>query len=179
MKIEAKEPATIPAKRTKGRPIKLTKNVAENLIKAISEGCSYGEACRAAGISKASFHKYRALGEKERQGNFKDFVDQLAAAEMAGLMLLEDCVRSCALGGWPIIETRTTFKSDGSVEETTIRKTAPPDGRLALLILEKRSPKRWGKSTGLFEDLPLEFSIMGNVGLGTSPLPTDIETEEE
>jgi len=178
-KHDITEPAT--EKRGRGRPVRtaISKKMTKILCDALSKGASHNKAIELAGISRTTFYKYRQLGQKQQTGIYREFVDQVLQAEKNSLTILEDTLRLAALGGYIVTETKRVYKAGGFIEETIIERKAPPNGQLCLAILSKRDPKKWGQQSDLFEDRPLEFRIMGAVGLGTSPLPTDIETEED
>lgn len=51
-----------------------------------------------------------------------------------------------ALGGYEIFEIKTV-QGDGKDTTVITMRTAPPDGRLLLKILERRYPADWGLKT--------------------------------
>ncbi len=101
------------------RPTKLTKAVCERILPAIRAGTPVESACRAAAIAPATFYRWLERGERESDGIYHDFVQEVRQAEA------EAEVHAVA----------------------TIRRAMAEDWRAALAYLERRHPSRWRKQT--------------------------------
>jgi hypothetical protein len=64
-----------------GRPDGLTDEVVQRILVAVRSGSALEVAAQAAGISRATLHRWRARGEREKAGKFREFADALARAE--------------------------------------------------------------------------------------------------
>lgn len=65
----------------RGRPTKLTPAVQRRILKAIEAGCTIEHAAQAAGIHKATLHRWRQQGAEAKTGILRDFCDALEIAE--------------------------------------------------------------------------------------------------
>jgi hypothetical protein len=100
-----------------GRPEKLTPALQDRIVAAVRAGAHYEVAARAAGVSRASFHRWRARGERERSGRYHELHEALVRAEA-------ECeVRQLAL----------------------INRAAQQSYRPAAWLLARRYPERWGR----------------------------------
>ena len=153
-----------------GRSSKLSPDVAKIIYATVAVGCTYRAAAARAGIDPATLHRWRADGEKAKSGKYHDFCEQLQGAEAIAQRRLEATVQASAVGGQVVTEKRTTIRAGKIVEEIVIEKTALPDGRLALMLLERRDPSSWGKRDKIditSNDEPLKVTLFGSLDLGT------------
>lgn len=78
-----------PPKRGPGRPSKLTATLRAQVAKFIEEGQFAVDACAAVGIGQSTFMTWKAKGEGQAKGQYRDFLSAIEAAEAArrrGLM---------------------------------------------------------------------------------------------
>jgi hypothetical protein len=99
------------------RPTKLTPEVAEPIVAAIRAGSFPEPAARSAGVSPATYYRWKRLGREQASGSYRDFVEAIRRAEG------EAEVHAIAV----------------------IRKQMPGDWRAALAYLERRHSERWGR----------------------------------
>jgi len=103
-----------------GRPSKLTPEVVRKICDNIRLGMSYERAAMCAGISRSTFHLWKAKGEQAKTGKYLDFLNTLVQAEMEGEQRLLAAIKKAGIDGkWPA----------------------------AAWILERRHPSHWAKVT--------------------------------
>ncbi len=90
------------------------------MIQAMRAGCDVEVACRAAGVSRSTYYRWKARGEREHTGEYHDFVQALRAAEAEAEVHAVVVIRKAMYGG---------------------------DWRASLAFLERRFPDRWSKRT--------------------------------
>lgn len=100
-----------------GRPTDCTPEVTAIICRELAEGLSIASACAAAGIDRATYHRWIARGDEGPP--FSDFRDAATRARAAGTRGLELTVRTAADGDW----------------------------RAAAWMLERRAPEDWSKRT--------------------------------
>lgn len=142
---------TAVARRGPGRPFKLTPEVKEILLEAIGVGAPIRSACAVAGVAEPTFHQWlqRARGEHPSRDSTPELVEFAAAVERAkghGDLRLLKSIDECVVG-----RLCETCDGKGSIEgeERPMRcpacsgqgKSIRPDGRLALMVLERRHPE--------------------------------------
>ena len=103
-----------------GRHTKLTPTREAKIIQATRAGCDIEVACRAAGVSRSTYYRWKARGEREHTGEYHDFVQALRAAE-----------------------------AEAEVHAVVVIRKAMHEGdwRASLAFLERRFPDRWSKRT--------------------------------
>lgn len=97
------------------RPTKLTDKVKDRIIQSIRAGNHVEPACRSAGIAPSTYYSWLARGEREPEGIYGAFTEELRLAEAKAE------VHAVAL----------------------LRRAMPDDWRAALAYLERRHPERW------------------------------------
>jgi hypothetical protein len=97
------------------RPTKLTPKATDRILQGIRAGNHVEPACRSAGIAPSTYYSWLARGEREPDGIYGEFCEQLRLAEA------EAEVHAVAL----------------------LRRAMPDDWRAALAYLERRHPERW------------------------------------
>jgi hypothetical protein len=111
----------MPKKRAKtpkrGRPSKLTKEVAERICNAVQVGNHYCAAAAYGGITYQTLREWLKKGEKQRAGEFRDFLDAMKKAEADAEIALVAAWRSSAGKNW----------------------------LAAAAFLERRYPERWAR----------------------------------
>lgn len=84
-----------------GQPSKLTEETKTALLNAIKAGLTYDLACGAAGISFQTFRNWQLRGEKEKTGQYFEFLEDLKEAEGQGSQRLITLInRSANEGQW-------------------------------------------------------------------------------
>lgn len=85
-------------KDTRGRPTELTPTVIKSLLKSVSIGLSYTDACIIAGIKYRTFQGYKRQAEAEEDagapGYFSNFYDKLMKARIKGKRALIESLNS-------------------------------------------------------------------------------------
>ena len=82
-----------------GRPSKLTPELIETVCEGVRDGLSYKDASIRAGICRATFHKYKALGESGKHP-FADFLDALESAEAELKHRLLGVIEAASTDSW-------------------------------------------------------------------------------
>ncbi len=100
-----------------GRPSKLPR--AGQILAGIRAGCYPEQAAQAAGVSASTFYAWKARGEREKTGRYRDFLEELRKAEA-------EAERN-AVEIW-----RSAIDDEG-------------DWRAAQAFLERRFRDRWGR----------------------------------
>ena len=101
----------------RGRPSKLTEEVKDKLVKAISQGNYYEAACSYAGIDYATFRRWMVKAEEEESGEYCDFCEVIKKAEAAAELRMVQEWQKHVPNNWQAIAT----------------------------FMERRYPDRWGK----------------------------------
>ena len=101
------------------RPTKLTPELQEKICGLIATGNWAVTACKASGVSTSTYYEWRARGEREEEGPYADF---LAAVEEADA--------TAEIAAVAVLETGMAS-----------------DPKLALTLLARRFPERWGPHT--------------------------------
>jgi len=105
-------------KKEAGRPSKLTPATKQKLLDAVALGSTYTKACYFAGITYATFRAWMIRGEAQKTGIYKDFFDEMKAAEgTAAVGFLANIVEAANKGDW----------------------------KAAAWLLERRYPKEYGR----------------------------------
>ena len=88
-----------PPSRPTGRPSKLTPELIEAVCKGVRAGLSYKDAAIRAGICEATFHKYKARGEKG-EAPFSEFTESLKEAEADLKAELLKTIKAASIESW-------------------------------------------------------------------------------
>lgn len=72
---------TKPPKRGPGRPSKLTAKLRAQVVELIGEGQFAVDACAAVGIGVSTFMSWKAKGEGQAKGQYRDFLSAIEGAE--------------------------------------------------------------------------------------------------
>lgn len=102
-------------KSRKGRPVKLTEEIAQKLVRAIRAGNYIETACAYAGINPSTFYRWLEKGEKSSREDFRNFARQV----------------------------REAMAEAEIVSVAKIKQTE--DWRAQAWLLERRFADRWGK----------------------------------
>lgn len=123
--------------------MKLTEETIKRLCEAIEAGSTVKTACAVAGIGKSSYYRWKEESLNAKTGLLRDFREHTSQSLAKARANLERAVFQIATEGYEETITREETKPDGSRVIVTITRTIPPNGRLALKILEKRFPEAW------------------------------------
>ena len=129
-----------------GRATKLTPQIQESIVRAVTAGVPVVQAAQLAGIGKSTVLQWlqRGAGGSDRRSQpiYVAFVDAITRAraldEARRLARLELAGR-----GGAILSERTITHPDGRVEREV--KHAPPDWRTDEFYLERAYQDRWGR----------------------------------
>ena len=139
-----------------GRLSRLTPETQQALVAALRTGVTEDAACRASGVSRTSFYRWKARGrvaeskwlqfnaaQRTQEARYRDLVEAVQTAWDETHVLLADSILTAAVPH-DAIETTVTDHPDGT--RTTVTKTTRVhDWRAALAILERRHPDEWAK----------------------------------
>ncbi len=130
-----------------GRPSKLTPKLREQLVTALGAGAPVKTACAVTGIDEATYYRWMQVGRGEHPTirntrDYREFYEEVTKAIGHGDLELIDSVRATVRG-------RACKKCGGSGSVGEERCTScqgssfaiKPDGRLGLMILERRHPE--------------------------------------
>jgi transposase len=105
--------------KTKGRPCKLTEELAEKICHYISQGNYFDTSCKLVGIDYSTFRAWILKGEEDGRGKFHDFSESIKRAEAeAEAKRVEMILKAGSLGG---------------------------DWKANAWYLERKYPERWGR----------------------------------
>ena len=139
-----------------GRTTKLTPQVHENIVRAVTAGVPVVQAAQLVGIGQSTVLQWLQRGEgrakRSAEARYVEFVEAITRArafdEARRLARLEQAGR-----GGAVVHEKTTQYADGRV--ITERTYAPPDWRCDAWYLEHAYPERWGRRVQA--DLSLEI----------------------
>ena len=113
----------------RGRRDKLTDEVQEIVVQAISLGASYEIAAQYAGIRRETVWRWLKRGENERQGRFRTFANAVRAAEGKCAVQALAAIKSAAKDSWQAAawlmerryadqygRTKLDLKTDGTIK---------------------------------------------------------------
>ena len=139
----------------RGRKTKLTQDVQDDICKGIRGGLTYEQAAILGGIHIATFHKWKALGDKATSGVYCDFIDALKKANVEARAVHLQRICMAAFGGQELEEISISEKTEidpatgeqvivGRETKTTKKKTLPI-WQASAWILERRFPTEFGR----------------------------------
>lgn len=149
--------------RRRGRPSRLTEQVAERIVSVVEDGNHLTTACAAAGVSRAALYRWLAKADEVDaaidQGEpydadklaFRDFRDRLNLARARAEMNAVSVIRQCVVGWFviseePVLDRKRRPIRDDAGSIIWKRRYAPPDGRLAIAYLARARPEVWGQN---------------------------------
>lgn len=150
-------------KRRPGRPTILTHELANHILDIISDGNHATTAIAAVGISQSAFYDWIAKGRDaqdaiaagesvdETQRVYAEFAERVARARARAEMRAVGTVRRSMEGGHvlseePVLDLEGQPVRDDSGEILYKRTYSAPDGKLALMYLERARPDEWARS---------------------------------
>jgi len=139
-----------------GRTTKLTPQVHEAIVRAVTAGVPVVQAAQLVGIGQSTVLQWLQRGEgrakRSAEARYVEFVEAITRArafdEARRLARLEQAGR-----GGAVVHEKTTQYADGRV--ITERTYAPPEWRCDAWYLEHAYPDRWGRRVQA--DLSLEI----------------------
>lgn len=106
------------SKKPRGRPAKLTAQLQDRLVEAISRGCTYKQAAISCGIADQTLYKWLRLGRTSQDAKCKRLAVAVAKAENDRLVSLLDIVTGHAAKDWRagafLLERRYGFTKDAN-----------------------------------------------------------------
>lgn len=99
-------------KRPAHRPLKLTRALLKHLVEMITAtGCTLTDAATAAGVHRATLHRWIAAGDDQAKGIFRDLRDGVREAEAkAKLLDLGTVAKAAGAGDWKAAKWRLEVK---------------------------------------------------------------------
>ena len=136
-----------------GRPAKLTKAVAERIIRAVGLGHTYAEAARCGGVVLDTMQRWRKRGREDLdagiESKYADFCSRVESIQdETAERYLESIERSATE---PVVIKKVVKKKlpDGTKHEEMSIETRPADIKGAMWWLERRRPDTFGRRTQL------------------------------
>ncbi|HVQ43190.1 MAG TPA: hypothetical protein VMS54_13315 [Vicinamibacterales bacterium] len=125
------------------RPSKLNAPVQERILTAVRAGCTFEVAAQSAGVDRATFYRWKARGEHEQRGIYRDLCDALKKAEADGEVHLVALIRQEAAHTW----------------------------QAAAWLLERTRPERYGRRDRLDLEVRRQYErVAGPLDLDTDEL---------
>ena len=113
-----------------GRPSRLTKQVADNLVKAVGLGLSYTDAAAVAGIGKSTFFEWKERAKIAKRSNkYTVLMDRIAGALQKRGEEYLDAVRKSVLEKIVIEKTHVKRLPDGTEIKEVHKETSPDYAR--------------------------------------------------
>ena len=127
-----------------GRPTKLTPELQEQVVSALSNGCYLETACASVGIGRTVMLNWMRRGANETKGRYHEFVlavrAALAKAEMKDVGTIDK-----AATGYDVLKTKEVIDADGKTVSSTTERTREMSWQAAAWRLERKFYKRWGR----------------------------------
>ena len=117
----------------RGRRTKLTPDVHAKIVAALRAGNFITAACSGAGISESSFHRWIERGEEEQDGIYRDFLDDVRAAEaeaeMRAVKVIQDALLdNPEMAKWWLVHRYRHWGGKGAPERpAAVEQPPPPD----------------------------------------------------
>ncbi len=169
-----RQASAVHVRRRCGAPSKFTAEVVDRIIEAVAAGNFLKTSAALAGIGESTFHKHRAIGERdleegrdtlqaqfvkrlrraEAEGEIKHIAVIAAAAKGVKETRVRWRVRQVLRGGEPVVITdargQPALDPEGKVQylefvETSVKTTVRRDWRASAFLLRYRHPSRWGR----------------------------------
>ena len=142
-----------------GRPTKLTPEVADRIVEAVSLGLSYKDAARDGGVSEQTLIEWRSRGELEPESPYAELLERIeGVVQETGVEYLNAIKRSI-LESTTITKTHVRTLEDGSKMEEITKEERPPGIKGAMWWLERRFPDPFAR----------RIAHGGKVGIETPP----------
>ncbi|SDH70051.1 Helix-turn-helix domain of resolvase [Sinosporangium album] len=120
-----------------GRPTLLTPELQQQIVTILEQGRTITDAAALCGIGRRTIHRWLADGELDNADEaMRHFWRAVTHARAKGRAVLVDAAFEDVRGGFLVKEVE---RPDGSTE----RQWAPPNGMLALKMLERMDPEHW------------------------------------
>ena len=143
-----------------GRPTKLTPEVADRIVEAVSLGLSYKDAARAGGITEQTLIEWRRQGAEEEGTAFSELFERIDRAAQATGTAYLDAIKRSITEESTITKTRIKRSEDGAeMVEEVVKETRPPGIKGAMWWLERRFPDPFAR----------RIAHGGKVGIETPP----------
>lgn len=152
------------------------------LLELVRQGCTHRVAAVRAGISEATFYRWRDKGQKAKSGQWRDFYEQLQEAEAIAEAALTLQMRKHASTEWRanawMLERR--FKKTWGERKVVDATISSPAGQAPVGVIVGLAELDRGQLAELAgNDLDAldELKLPTEIGPGP-PAPTDTDTQE-
>lgn len=136
-------PHRVPRRVHRGRPTKLTPQVAEKIIAAVRAGNYLETAAENAGVNRTTLYRWQQAGsDADADPELRDFCNALTRARAEAEARMVGCVLRDAMGGTVVKRITRTYRN-GVVE--TEEQVTPPNHRAAIEFLSRSFPQTWGR----------------------------------
>jgi hypothetical protein len=126
----------------------------DTLLRAISSGLTYKDACAFAGISEGTFYNWKAKAEEAKSGKFFEFLKDIKKANLKAKASHLNNIKSAAFGGEDVVEERIEVDAKGdTVSKTTTTKKTARQWVASAWILERRFPEEFGRNRETNEEV--------------------------
>lgn len=130
------------------RKTRLSTKIISQVSDLVRKRTKISEICQVIGVSYETFYRWRKRGEEESEGIYSDLVKSMQQAEMDLCEDLAHVVFNAALVGSKEYKKVTKVVQDAKgkirTEETETETDTAPDANLALKLLERKFPNKWG-----------------------------------
>lgn len=96
----AKQNENKPKRSRTGAPVKLTKELQDEICEWLSEGGFVENACHMVGISKVSYYSWRKQGREQKTGKYRDFLNATNKAQATAQTKLVSLIEQAAFRDW-------------------------------------------------------------------------------
>lgn len=128
-----------------GRKLRLTPKLIDEICAQVARGVTFKDAAAICDIGQTTFYRWRKQAKRARTGIYAEFEARLRKAQAEATGVLIDTAREAAQNKREVVTVEEHVDADGVIVKRVVRtQTLPPDGALALKILERRHPNRYG-----------------------------------
>jgi len=128
-----------------GRKLRLTPKLIDEICAQVARGVTFKDAAAICDIGQTTFYRWRKKSKTAKSGIFADFGMKMRKAEAEATARLIDIVNEAASRGREVMTQVKHFDANGNLTgRTETRQKIPRDAGLALKILERRHPDRFG-----------------------------------
>lgn len=128
-----------------GRKLQLTPAMIDEICAHIAKGVSFRDAAAMCDIGQTTFYRWKRQAKRAKSGIFAEFAVRLRKAEAEATAVLLGIINEAATRGREVMTEVKHFDSNGQLTGwTETRQKIPRDSGLALKMLERRHPDRFG-----------------------------------
>jgi hypothetical protein len=147
----------------RGRKTKLTRKLIAPICERVKQRMTQKEIADFLGIDPKTFRNWRERGHSEEKGIYRELVDAMDHAEAEMYSECVKVIQEGILGGATQITRKVKLENGMPVKTEITEKTLLPNPKLALEVVERLFPERWGRyeTLRLEGDLRVEVEQMG------------------